>query len=223
MSDTDSFIDEVTDEVRRDQLFALFRRYGWIGIVAILMIVGGASWYEWRKARAEAAAQAFGDALVSAVGNNEPAARARALAEVAAGGSVGDAAGRAAMVTFLQAAEAEAAGDHAGAVAAISAIAGNAGLSPLYRDLAQLKLVLLDGAAMDVAARDQTLAALAQPGAPYRTLAMEQQALILIDGGKTDEAVTLLRAIAEDADAAQSQRGRIGQILTALGVETADG
>ena len=29
MSDTDSFIDEVTEEVRRDALFAQFRRYGW--------------------------------------------------------------------------------------------------------------------------------------------------------------------------------------------------
>ena len=69
VSDTDSFIDEVTEEVRRDQLFALFRKYGWIGILAIVLIVGGASWSEWRKAQAEAKAQAFGDALVAAMGN----------------------------------------------------------------------------------------------------------------------------------------------------------
>ena len=222
MSDTDSFIDEVTEEVRRDQLFALFRKYGWIGILAIVLIVGGASWSEWRKAQAEAKAQAFGDALVAAMGNNESAARAKALADVAAGDQVGGSAGRAAVAAFLQSAEAEAAGDHAGAVAAIKAVAENADLSPLYRDLAQLKLVTLDGATMDPAVRDQMLATLAQPGAPYRTLAMEQQAVLLIEAGKTDEAVTLLRAIAEDADAAQSQRGRIGQILTALGAGTAE-
>lgn len=222
MSDTDSFIDEVTEEVRRDQLFALFRKYGWIGILAIVAIVGGASWYEWSKARAEAAAQAFGDALVAAMADNDSAGRANALAEVAAGDTVGGAAGRAAMVALLRVAEAEAAGDHAGAVADARAVAGMAGLSPLYRDLAQLKLVMLDGAAMDAAVRDQTLTALAQPGAPYRTLAMEQQALVLIEAGKTDEAITLLRSIAEDADAAQSQRGRMEQILTALGAGTAE-
>ena len=30
MSNPDSFIEEVTEEVRRDKLFALFRKYGWI-------------------------------------------------------------------------------------------------------------------------------------------------------------------------------------------------
>ena len=44
MSNPDSFIDEVTEEVRRDRLFALFRKYGWIGLVVVLGIVGGAGW-----------------------------------------------------------------------------------------------------------------------------------------------------------------------------------
>ena len=41
MSETDSFIDEVNEEVRRDRLYAALRRYGWIAIVAVLAIVGG--------------------------------------------------------------------------------------------------------------------------------------------------------------------------------------
>ena len=43
MSETDSFIDEVNEEVRRDRLYAALRRYGWIAIVAVLAIVGGAA------------------------------------------------------------------------------------------------------------------------------------------------------------------------------------
>jgi fermentation-respiration switch protein FrsA (DUF1100 family) len=42
VSDTDSFIDEVTEEVRRDRLFGLMKRYGWIAALAVLLIVGGA-------------------------------------------------------------------------------------------------------------------------------------------------------------------------------------
>ena len=42
MSDSDSFIDEVTEEVRRDRLFGYFRRYGWIAAVVIVVVVGGA-------------------------------------------------------------------------------------------------------------------------------------------------------------------------------------
>ena len=66
MSNPDSFIDEVTEEVRRDRLFAMFRKYGWIGILAVVVVVGGAAWNEWQKARAEARAEAFGDALLDA-------------------------------------------------------------------------------------------------------------------------------------------------------------
>lgn len=223
MSETDSFIDEVTEEVRRDRLFAIFRKYGWIGILTIVVIVGGASWTEWKKAKAEAAAQSFGDALVAAMTNNDSAARAKALTDVAAGDQIAGSPGRAAVAAFLLSAEAEASGDRAGAVAALKTVLDDSDLAPLYRDLAQLKILILDGATMDAAARDQALAALATPGAPYRTLAMEQQALLLLEVGKTDEAITLFSAIAEDADVAQSQRGRIGQILIALGADTAEG
>ena len=51
MSDTDSFIEEVSEEVRRDRLFKLMKRYGWIAILAVLLLVGGAAFNEVRKAR----------------------------------------------------------------------------------------------------------------------------------------------------------------------------
>ncbi|MEZ5886767.1 MAG: tetratricopeptide repeat protein [Paracoccaceae bacterium] len=213
MSETDSFIDEVTEEVRRDRLFALFRKYGWIGILAILVLVGGASWREWQKARAEAAAQSFGDALVASLRQNDAAGRADALAAVDAGTG----AARAAMKAFLVASEAEAAGDKTRALDVLKPVAEDAAVPDTYRQLAKLKAVLVAGADMDAATRDATLAELAQPGAPFRTLAMEQQALVLLDAGKQDEAVTLLKSVAEDAEATSAQVGRVGQILTALG------
>ena len=42
MSNPESFIDEVTEEVRRDKLFAIFKKYGWIGGALIALTVGGA-------------------------------------------------------------------------------------------------------------------------------------------------------------------------------------
>ena len=48
MSDTDSFIDEVTEEVRRDRMYLLLRRWGWVGVVAVILIVGGAAFNEVR-------------------------------------------------------------------------------------------------------------------------------------------------------------------------------
>ena len=82
MSNTDSFIDEVNEEVRRDKLYGYLRRYGWIAVLVILVIVGGAAFNEYRKSQAEAKAQALGDAMLAALSNDEPTDRAAALAEV---------------------------------------------------------------------------------------------------------------------------------------------
>ena len=54
MSNPDSFIDEVNEELKRDRLFAGIRKYGWIAVLAVVVAVGATSWNEWRKARDEA-------------------------------------------------------------------------------------------------------------------------------------------------------------------------
>ena len=46
MSDSDSFINEVSEELRRDRLFALMRRWGWLAGLVVLAIVGAAAWFE---------------------------------------------------------------------------------------------------------------------------------------------------------------------------------
>ena len=87
MSDTDSFIDEVTEEVRRDRLFLLLRRYGWIGIAAVVAIVAGASWREYSRAQDGAAAQALGDSMTMALEIEDASGRAAALGAIAAEGA----------------------------------------------------------------------------------------------------------------------------------------
>ena len=85
MSDTDGFIAEVTEEVRRDRFYGLMKRYGWIVISVIVLLVGAAAWNEWRKAQAAGRAQAFGDAALAALsGGDDPASRAAAVAEITA-------------------------------------------------------------------------------------------------------------------------------------------
>ena len=63
VSDTDSFINEVTEEVRRDQLYGYLRKYGWIAAVAVVAIVGTAAYVEYSKATAAAEAQDGGRRL----------------------------------------------------------------------------------------------------------------------------------------------------------------
>ena len=82
VSDTDSFIDEVTEEVRRDRLFKAMRKYGWIAVLAVIAIVGGAAWNEWNKAQARAAAEEFGDQMLAALAVPDASDRADALSAV---------------------------------------------------------------------------------------------------------------------------------------------
>ena len=74
MSETDSFIEEVSEEVRRDKLFAFFKKYAWAFVVLVIFIVGGAAVNEYLKNRKETAAQAVGEALLKAQSANDAGA-----------------------------------------------------------------------------------------------------------------------------------------------------
>ena len=52
MSDTDSFLQEVSEELRRDKLYRNMRKYGWIGLLLVVIIVGGAAYREYQKSQA---------------------------------------------------------------------------------------------------------------------------------------------------------------------------
>lgn len=212
MSDTDSFIDEVTEEVRRDRLFALIRRYGWIAVVVIVAIVGGAAFNEYRKARATAAAQQAGDAMIAALAVDGAAGRAERLAEIEAA-----APGAQAVVRMMTAAALEASEDRAAAVAELEAIAANGALERIYRDIAAFKALTLQAETLPAAERRLAFEALAQPGAPLRVLAEEQLALIEIAEGQTEAALERLQAIVTDAEADPALRQRATQLIIALG------
>ncbi|MCB2116924.1 MAG: tetratricopeptide repeat protein [Rhodobacteraceae bacterium] len=216
MSETDSFIDEVTEEVRRDKLFAVFRKYGWIGVVGVLALVGGASWNEWQKAKARGEAERFGDAMTAALSSDDAAARVAALDAISADGA-GDAGARRAILGFAAADEALRGGDRASALGRLEALAADTALDDIYRQMARLKAVTLAGSAMEPAARDAALAELAAPGAPFRVLALEQQAIALMEGGKTEEALAAARAILEEPDATPGLRRRVQQMIVVLG------
>lgn len=205
MSETDTFIDEVSEEVRRDKLYALMRKYGWIAVLLVVLMVGGAAYNEWRKASDRSAAQSLGDAILAAEEQADPAERAAALSAIDA---TGDAA---AVVAMLTAADGEAGVD------ALRALADDANADPLYRDLAQLKLVSNTGSGLDTAARRARLEPLAIPGAPFRVLAEEQLALVEVDEGQPDAAITRLKALLVDDEASGALRRRASQLIVALG------
>ncbi len=221
MAQQDSFIDEVTEEVRRDRLFALFRRYGWIAVLVVAVIVGGTGWREWQRSQAEAAAEARGDAILKALDDGAPAARAEAVSALAAGES-GD---LGAVIEMLAAGQATPEEGLADARERLEALAAAPDLDPLYRDLAVLKSVILAGRDEPADDRIARLEPLTAPGAPYRVLALELTAYAQVDAGDTDAAIALFRDLVEDAESPQDLRQRASQMIVALGgsLETSEG
>jgi len=209
VSNPDSFIEEVTEEVRRDRLFAAFRKYGWIGGLVVLGIVGGAAWNEWQKSQAAARAQGFGDAMLEALDTGGTVERREAMAAVPADGN--QTAIRALMLA------ADPADDKAAVLAALDALIADAAQPEIYRDMAQLRRVMVAGGDMPLTDRRAALESISAPGRAFRTLAAEQLAYLLIEEGKKDEAIAALTALMQDQEAPQGLRGRAGQVIVALG------
>ncbi|MEO0486054.1 MAG: hypothetical protein AAF092_09090 [Pseudomonadota bacterium] len=207
MSNTDSFIEEVNEEVRRDRMIGLLRRYGWIAVLVIVVLVGGTAWWEYRKAQVEAAAEARGDAISEALRGPSPDVRAETILAIEPGGVV---------ESFLAAAEFQAAGDTDMASQTLNDLAATPDLPALYRDLAQIKRLSID---TNIAPSERALILdrLAAPGAPYRTIATELQALERVAAGETEAAVAQLQGLLQDADASPVQRARVAQLIVALG------
>ncbi|MCK0143362.1 hypothetical protein [Aliiroseovarius sp. F20344] len=206
MSDTDSFIEEVTEEVRRDKLYAMMRRYGWIAVLAVVAVVGAAAYNEWRKASERAKAEAFGDAILAAEGISEPEQRIAALQGIAASGE------QSAVLNLLLATDTS---DQS--AEALGKIASDASLPDHFRHLAMLRLAQMQNEAVTLDELRGMLASVVVAGAPYRVLGEEALAIAELQAGEKDAALTRLQALLIDDEASGALRRRASQLIVALG------
>ncbi len=212
MSDTDSFIDEVTEEVKRDRLFAMMKRYGWIAVVIVLLLVGGTAWREYQISSRESAAQAFGDSVLDAMDANDAASQAAALEELSS-----DTPSARAVLEMLTADAEQSAGETAAAVERLQAVAADAEVPNIYRQIASYKAMTLGAEVLSVEERRAGLEALAVPGQPLRLLAEEQLALVEVETGEREAALTRLQGMLDDSEITAGLRRRASQLIVALG------
>lgn len=211
MSDTDSFIDEVTEEVRRDRLFRTMKRYGWIAVLAVLLIVGGAAWNEWTKAQERASAEYFGDELLAALNAPDGTMRASALASVEAPNTASQA-----MIDLLAAGQ-EAEANPEEAAQRLLELADRDGIDPVYRQIATLKAVTIPGAGLNADTRRTRLEGLALGSGMVRLLAEEQLALIEVELDDKEAAIARLTQLIDDAEVTPDLLRRASQVIVALG------
>jgi len=216
VSETDSFIDEVTEEVRRDRLFGYMRRYGWIAVLAVLLLVGGAVWNEWRKATERNRAEAFGDAIMAALGQADSAARSEALIAIEPPSP------QARVVVDLLSAGELAETDPERAAERLLSLADSAEVPQVYRQIATLKAVAIPGSGLGEEDQRMRLEGLALAGGLTRLLAEEQLAMLDIAAGDRGAALSRLRRITEDAEVTAALRERATQAIVALGGDMPD-
>jgi hypothetical protein len=189
--------------------------------VAVVAVVGFAAWNEWSKSQAEARAQALGDAIVEALEDPDAAGRRATLQRLAeeqdATGSAADE--RVAVLNLLLAADSLERGEIDTALPALQRVAANEALPASYRQLAQLKRIILGADQLSVEERESALTGLAAPGQAFRPLALEQLALLRLETGDTEGARAQLESLMSEPDLSPDLRRRVTQLIVVLGGE----
>ena len=215
---SDTFLREVDENLRRDELQGLAKRYaGWLigGLILFLAAIGG--WLYWQEhqrsksaAQSEILAQTYQD-----VGRRQMKDVPERLDTLAAEG--GDVVRASAL--FARAAVAMDQNDRKLALAKYREIAADDSLAQPHRDLALLRATTLEFDSLEPEEVIARLQPLAKPGEPWFGSAGELTAMAYIKQGKKLEAGRLFAAVAADKQVPDSIRARAVQIASTLGVD----
>jgi len=214
----ETFLREVDENLRRDQMQDFFKRYGALLIIAVILFLvasGGFIWWKQHEVKRSGAEVEKLAAIYKDVGSGKMDTAPQQLDELAKSGSK---AVRASAL-FARGALALQQNDTKLAASTYKSIADDSGLPKPYRDAALVRQTALEFDQLqpgDVIARLQPLA---KPGEPWFGSAGEMTALALVKQGKRQEAGQLYAAIAKDQGVPQTIRARAIQVAGSLGVD----
>ncbi len=200
---------EVDEEMRREQLLKLWRRYSKHVIVAALLVLAVVlailGWRQWQEQRRQERADAY---LAAAA--MPPAEAVDAFGAMSGVDGYGVLAGlrRASLLAEL--------GRRAEAVAAFEAIAADVAVPRVYRDLALILFAQHAFGQVDSGDLMRRLEPLTASDNPWRFSAMELTALAELQAGNSVRARTLFLALADDPAAPAGVRGRAAEILATI-------
>lgn len=211
----DSFIREVNEELRSEQVRAVWTRYGGILIaLAVLIVVGtiGKVAYDyWEESSASASGDAFLAALTLAK-DNKPDEALAALQKLEADGH-----GAYPLLARMRAATLQAQkGDAAAAAAAFKAIADDASVEQPVRDAARLRSAYLLVDAGSYAQVQGEVESLAVAGNGMRHSAREVLGLAAMKAGDMTKARDWFQQIIDDAEAPRNLANRAQMMLDVI-------
>jgi hypothetical protein len=214
MAPNDEFIREVDEEYRRDQMAQIWKRYNGVIIgVAALVVAGVGGWRYWehyQETRSQASAVRYEEALRLSSEDKGQESQAAFETLIKEDGS----AGYNLLARFRLAAEMGASSAENGA-SAFDALANDASVAPLWKDLARLRAAWLRIDTAEPAQLRQAVEPLAAPSNAWRHSARELLGLSGLKAGDMDYAGRWFDQIAADRETPSALRQRLA-IYTAL-------
>lgn len=215
----DTFIQEVDDAVRQDQMLSFWRRYGRL---IVGMVVGGlivlAGWLFWQH-RETQAADAASEEMVGAIAKLE-AGDVKGGEAALKPLTTGDAPAYRAVSHMAQATLASRASDTKGALAQLDTVVKDAKVDPVLRDVALVRKTALEFDALTpdaVVQRMQPLLGTGDAASPLFASAAELAALAHYRAGRFDQAGALFTRIAAADGVPPSLKARAGDMAAMLG------
>jgi hypothetical protein len=217
-SDGETFLREVDEELRKEQVSNFVARYGWAiiaGVVLFLGAIGGWIWWQHRQAE-EAGKQ--GETMLEALDSLESGSRSAAQPKIAELAS-SDIAGYRVAALFARANAELGANNNRAAIATLKSIADNQEFDEIYRQAATVRQTAIEFDSLQPQAVIQRLGALARPGQPWFGTAGEMVGIAHMKMRQFDRAGQLFGQIARDENVPPSIRTRTAQMAGSLGID----
>ena len=215
--DGETFVREVDEELRRDQMSRFVRRYGWAIAGAFLLVMGAVGGWIWWQGHRQEVVGKQGETLSSALDSLEAGNRNAAAPKIAELEN-SDIPGYRAAALFARANSQTAAGNAPAAIATLRAIAANEELDEAYRQAALIRQTQLEFDGLPPQQVVQRLRPLARPGSPWLGSAGEMLGVAYLKMHRPDLAGPVFAAIGRDDHVPDSIRTRAVQMAASLGV-----
>lgn len=219
MTETNTFMREVDEDVRREKFEQLWQRYGKVAIGAFTVLIIATAGLTYTRnqqnARFEAATTELASQLQSLRDDNKDDIRAN-LDKLAVSAPEGQATlARLYMASIINEKDRDA------ALKDLAAIAGDSKALSVYRDLAKLLSIQLRLDSDDALQLQNELSPLKDKNQPWRWSALEFSALLSLKQGDAASAKAAFEQLYNDPDTPQGIRQRAGQQIGAVGATPA--
>lgn len=219
-NDGETFLKEVDDELRREQITNFFTRYGWWIIGGIVLILGAIGGYLWWSSRQAQARETAGETLVAAVGQLSSGTRGAAAAkpqiDALAGNSIE---GYRAAALFARATAQAQGGDNRASIGTLRAIEGDQGLDQTYRDAALIRRTQLEFDGLPPQEVIRRLGSMATGDNAWAGAAGEMVGVAHLKMNRPDLAGPVFMRIARDQNAPETLRQRASMMASSLGLD----